>query len=54
LQLTIPVRREIIATEPRLIATGIAIIGLLRTFIATGGQENGRFLARSVWLPKMA
>jgi hypothetical protein len=30
-----------------LIATGIAIIGLVRTVIATGGQENGRFLARS-------
>jgi hypothetical protein len=54
LQLTIPVRREISATEPRLIAAGIAIICLVRTVIATGGQENGRFLARSAWLPKMA
>ena len=50
----IPVQREIIATEPRLIASGIAIIGLVRTVIATGGQENGRFLAQAVWLPKVA
>jgi hypothetical protein len=43
LQLTNPHRREITATERRLIATGIAIIRLVRTLIATGGQENGRF-----------
>jgi hypothetical protein len=46
--------RTLIATDARLIANGIAIIGLVRTVIATVGQKNGRFLARSVWLPKMA
>jgi hypothetical protein len=34
LQLRIPHRREITATEPRLIANGIANIGLVRTLIA--------------------
>jgi hypothetical protein len=46
LQPEIPRQREIIATEPRLIANGIANIRRVRTLIATGGQENGRFLAR--------
>jgi hypothetical protein len=54
LQLGIPHRREITATEPGLIATGIAIIRLVRTLIATAGQENGRFLAQSKVLPETA
>jgi hypothetical protein len=54
LQLRIPHRREITATEPRLIANGIANIGLVRTLIATGGQENGPFRAQARRLPKSA
>jgi hypothetical protein len=46
LQLRVPHRHEITATEPRLIANGIANIGLVRTLIATGGQENGPFRAQ--------
>jgi hypothetical protein len=46
LQPEIPRQREIIATEPRLIANGIANIRRVRTLIATGGQENGRFPAQ--------
>jgi hypothetical protein len=42
-----PRRREITATGPRLIANGIANIGLVRTLIATDGQENGPFHAQT-------
>jgi len=47
LQLANPHWRKITATERRLIATGIAIICRVRTLIATGGQENGRFVAQA-------
>jgi hypothetical protein len=37
-------QREIIATEPRLIANGIANIRRVRTLIATGGRKTVGFL----------
>jgi hypothetical protein len=47
LQLATSRWRKITATERGLIATGIAIIRRVRTLFATGGQENGRFLAQA-------
>jgi hypothetical protein len=44
LQPEIPRQREIIATEPRLIANGIANIRRVRTLIATGGRKTVGFL----------
>jgi hypothetical protein len=53
LQPRIPHRREITATEPRLIANGIANIGLVRTLIAIDGQENGSFSCPDETLPEV-